>query len=122
MHLNTKLNKFFLTQMFLSLNLLENKTIYEPGQQKEVLLNKTELMLDAWRFYFQELFSTYYPVYKDNTKHVIHIIFANEVFQINKEMLNNTIFYRLAFYNIKENTYKYKDPIIKIYEYQQNNI
>lgn len=116
MELNKKLNKTYVINIYESLLILEGYGVYEPGQQKDVVFKKSELLVDACRFYFIKLYSLYEPIYIKQTKDIIFIIIANELSKIQNDIFDNATFTRLAFHNLKENVTKYYKTDIKIYE------
>lgn len=116
MLLNKNFNRLYIIKLYESLLMLEDKAVYEPGQQKEVLFKKADLLVDACRFYFKELYPLYYPKYKQQTKTVIFIILGNELANIYTEIFNNATFTRLAFFNLKDNIKKYYNINIDFYD------
>lgn len=106
--LKTAYDKLFIRTVLKRLN-MEIST-FDPGLGTDVEIQKSRIILECWRRYFQILYPIYIEKEKDRKKTIkqIHLIFGNELENVARSLFINATFFRVGVLTLMENVNKYK--------------
>lgn len=108
MKINTNYDKLFIRTLLKILH--KESTTFDPGLGTDIEIQKSKIILECWRKYFQILYPIYIEKEKDRKKTIkqIHLIFGNELENVSRSLFINATFFRVGVLTLMENVNKYK--------------